>query len=67
MTTRRLSAFIDAIAAGRRPRPFRADREDAEMLRVAIALRAARPGDSMPDENFVSELHDQLAITLSPS
>lgn len=65
MTKRRLSAFIDALAAGRRPRPFHADPEDAEMLRVAIALRAARPGDSMPDENFVAELHDQLAETLS--
>lgn len=67
MTNRRLFAFIDALAAGRRPRPFRADPEDAEMLRVAIALRSARPGDSMPEENFVAELHDQLADTLSPS
>jgi hypothetical protein len=66
MTNRRLSAFIDALAAGRRPRPFRADPEDAEMLRVAIALRSARPGDSMPDENFVAALHDQLADSLSP-
>jgi hypothetical protein len=66
MTTRRLSAFIDALAAGRRPRPFRADPEDAEMLRVAIALRAARPGDALPDENFVAELHEQLAENLSP-
>jgi hypothetical protein len=67
MTTRRLSAFIDALAAGRRPRPFQADPEDVEMLRIAIALRAARPGDAMPDETFVSELHEQLADNLSPS
>jgi hypothetical protein len=67
MTTRRLSAFIDALAAGRRPRPFHADPEDVEMLRVAIALRAARPGDSVPDENFVAELHEQLADNLSPA
>jgi hypothetical protein len=67
MTTRRLSAFIDALAAGRRPRPFRADPEVAEMLRVAIALRAARPGDSVPDENFVAELHEQLADNVSPA
>jgi hypothetical protein len=67
MTTRRLSAFLDALAAGRRPRPFHADPEDVEMLRVAIALRAARPGDSAPDENFVAELHQQLAEDLSPS
>ena len=67
MTTRRLSAFLDALAAGRRPRPFQADPEDVEMLRVAIALRAARPGDTMPDETFVAELHEQLADELSPS
>jgi hypothetical protein len=67
MTTRRLSAFLDALAAGRRARPFDADPEDVEMLRVAIALRAARPGDSVPDESFVAELHEQLAENLSPS
>lgn len=67
MTTRRLSAFIDALAAGRRPRSFQADSEDVEMLRVAIALRAARPGDATPDETFVAELHEQLADDLSPS
>jgi hypothetical protein len=67
MTNRRLSAFLDALAAGRRPRPFQADPEDVEMLRVAIALRAARPGDSVPKENFVAELHQKLADDLNPS
>ena len=67
MTTRRLSSFLDALAAGRRPRSFQADPEDVEMLRVAIALRAARPGDAMPDETFVAELHQELADNLSPS
>jgi hypothetical protein len=67
MTTRRLSAFIDALAAGRRPRSFRADPEDTEMLRTAIALRAGRPGDAAPDERFVAALHDQLAATLNIS
>jgi hypothetical protein len=67
MTTRRLSAFLDALAGGRRPRPFHADAEDVEMLRVAITLRAARPGDSVPDENFVAELHEQLVEDVSGS
>jgi hypothetical protein len=67
MTARRLSAFLDALAAGRRPRPFQADPDDVEMIRVAIALRAARPGDAMPDETFVAELHQQLSEDLSPS
>ena len=36
MTTRRLSAFLDALAAGRRPRSFHADPEDVEIARVAL-------------------------------
>lgn len=67
MTTHRLSAFLDALAAGRRPRPFQANSEDVEMVRAAIALGAARPGDATPDETFVAELREQLAETLSPS
>jgi hypothetical protein len=61
VTTRHLTAFIDALAAGRRPDPYRADPEDAEALRAAITLRAARPGDAAPDEAFVAELYESLA------
>jgi hypothetical protein len=61
MTGRRLSAFIDALAAGRRPRRFRADPDDLALLRTAIELRAARPGEAKPDEQFVSNLYQRLA------
>lgn len=61
MTTRRLTAFIDALASGRRPDPYDADPEDVEVLRAAIALRAARPGDAAPDDAFVAELFESLA------
>jgi hypothetical protein len=61
VTSRRLTAFIDALAAGRRPAPYRADPEDAEVLRAAITLRAARPGDAAPDDAFVAELYESLA------
>jgi hypothetical protein len=61
MISRRLSGFIDALADGRRPRRFRATPDDAEVLRTAITLRAARPGDGVPDEGFVSELYEELA------
>jgi hypothetical protein len=67
VSNRRLATFLDALAAGRRPRPFPADPEDVEMLRVAIALRAARPGDAAPDETFVAALHEKLADNLSPA
>ena len=61
MTRRRLSTFIDALAAGRRPGHFRADAEDVAIVRAAIALRAARPGEAAPDERFVSDLQKSLA------
>jgi hypothetical protein len=61
VTGRRLSAFIDALAAGRRPRRFRADPDDVALLQTAIELRAARPGEAKPDEQFVSNLHRRLS------
>jgi hypothetical protein len=60
VTARRLTEFLDALAAGRRPASFHADPEDAEVLRAAIALRAARPGDAAPDDAFVAELYERL-------
>jgi hypothetical protein len=56
----RLSSFIDALVAGRRPEAFKVDPEDLEVLRTAIALRAARPGDGAPDDKFVSDLYQSL-------
>jgi hypothetical protein len=69
MTTRRTSAYIDAIAAGQRPRWGRSqlEHDDVAVVRTAIELRAARPGDSMPSEEFVAGLRQQLAEALDPS
>ncbi len=61
MSNRRLLAFIDALAAGRRPPRFRADPADAPLLRTALELRAARPGEAQPSEQFVADLHRKLA------
>jgi hypothetical protein len=66
VTRRRLSAFVDAIAAGRRPKRFRAQPDDAEVLRTAIALRAARPGDGAPTEAFVEGLFERLSNQANP-
>jgi hypothetical protein len=66
MTRRRLSAFLDALAAGRRPEGYRADPEDVEVLRTAIALRAARPGEAAPDEAFVEGLFKRLSDEADP-
>jgi len=61
MTKRRLDSYIDALADGKRPDSFDADPEDIEMLRAAISLRAARPGDTLPDDGFVDRLYQELA------
>ncbi len=61
MTGRKLSAFIDAIATGRRPKRYRADAEDVEVLRAAVELRAARPGDAEPTAAFTDGLFRQLS------
>jgi hypothetical protein len=61
MTSRKLSAFIDAIARGRRPKRFRADAEDVEVLRAAVELRAARPGDAEPTAAFTEGLFRRLS------
>jgi hypothetical protein len=61
MTRRRLSDFIDALAEGRRPGKFQAEPDDVDVLRTAITLRTARPGDAVPDEQFMSDLYESLA------
>ncbi len=61
MSRRKLSAFLDALVAGRRPRGFRASPDDAAVVRTAIELQAARPGQEAPDEQFVSRLYQELA------
>ena len=67
MTDRRLSSFIDALADDRRPGRFKADHDDLEVLRTGIKLRAARPGDATPSEQFVSDLHQGLVDQLNSS
>jgi hypothetical protein len=64
--TRRLSALIDAIASGRRPKRFRVEPDDAEMVRTAITLRAARPGEAGPTEGFVEGLFQRLSEQAKP-
>jgi hypothetical protein len=61
MTKRGLSAFIDALVEGRRPKGFDATYEDTEVMRAAVNLRAARPGDDLPTSAFVSNLYDELS------
>jgi hypothetical protein len=65
MTGRKLSAFIDALVAGRRPGRFSPTPDDVDVLRMAISLRAERPGDATPDDEFVSALFEELKAQAS--
>jgi cytochrome b6-f complex iron-sulfur subunit len=61
-----ITRYIEDLLRSRRPRRFRASGEDADLARVAITLRAARPGSGAPAEDFVTALHKQLASELDP-
>jgi hypothetical protein len=57
--------FVEALLADQRPKSFRASTEGIPVLRAAVALRAARPGDGSPDAQFVSDLGHDLAEQVS--
>ena len=53
MNPRRVASYIDDVLADRRPRRFKGGRVDANVVRAAIAMRTARPGEEVPEERFV--------------
>lgn len=61
MTRRGTRAFVEALIEGRRPPGFRAKPDELEVLRTAIDLAAARPGEGAPDSRFVGQLFDELS------
>jgi hypothetical protein len=67
MTSRKLSGFLDALSAGRRPTGFTADPEEAQVIQTAITLRAARPGDAAPRQQFVDDLYEALSEPRHPA
>jgi nitrite reductase/ring-hydroxylating ferredoxin subunit len=60
MRARRLSSFIEALLHDRKPRPFKADPEDAQAIRAAVELRATEPAAAEPTDAFVRGLQDRL-------
>ena len=65
MNTRRLNAFVEALLRNRRPKKFKPDADDADVMRAAIELRASQPDEARPRPEFVSDLHRQLDRDLS--
>jgi hypothetical protein len=59
---RRVASFVEDMLSDRRPGRFKAGPVDADVLRVAIAMRAARPGDDVPEDRFVAGLRQDLAV-----
>lgn len=51
---------VEALLAGDPLPSSRLDADEVEALRVAIELRAARPGADLPEEAFVTELRRRL-------
>ena len=56
-----VAAFVDDLLKGRRPRRFGAHADDADALRAAAALAAARPGADEPNAIFAERLRRELA------
>jgi Rieske Fe-S protein len=56
-----LRKYIDDLLRGRRPKAFQPDDFEAAQIRTAIELRAARPADDAPRQEFLNDLHARLA------
>jgi len=48
----RVNAFVDRLLANKRIPRYNASPEELEAIRMAIRLRAARPGSELPDGAF---------------
>ncbi len=61
MSGREVRRFVDELLAGKQSTGFRPDEAEAEQMRTAIELRAARLGSDAPSEEFLSSLQRRLA------
>jgi cytochrome b6-f complex iron-sulfur subunit len=64
MNARGLRRYLDDLAAGRRPRSFEPDDFEAEQIRTAIDLNAAREGADEPRPEFLADLQSRLAAQM---
>jgi cytochrome b6-f complex iron-sulfur subunit len=60
----RVSQFIDDLLRGRRPRRFAATEEEAEAMRAAAGLAAARLGADHPAKAALDRIHQRLSVAL---
>lgn len=64
MSGRDVRRYMEELLAGRPPRGFRPDDEEAEEMRAAIELRAARHGSDTPSADFLAGLQRRLAAEI---
>ena len=61
MSDRTIRRFVEGLLRGQRTEHARPDDFEAEQMKTAIELRAARLGSDAPREEFVTDLHRRLA------
>ena len=61
MSGRTVRRFVDGLLRGQRTERARPDDFEAQEMKTAIELRAARTGSDSPREEFVTDLHRRLA------
>jgi nitrite reductase/ring-hydroxylating ferredoxin subunit len=61
VSNRTVRCFVEGLLRGQRTQHARPDDVEAEQMKTAIELRAARFGSDSPREDFVTDLHRRLA------
>jgi cytochrome b6-f complex iron-sulfur subunit len=67
MNARGMRRYIDDLLAGRRPKSFEPDDFEADQIRTAIDLQAARTGADAPRQEFLSDLQSRIAAQMGES
>lgn len=65
MSDRTVRRFVDRLLRGQPTERARPDDFEAEQMKTAIELRAARLGSNAPREEFVTDLHRRLASEMA--
>jgi Rieske Fe-S protein len=65
VSDRTVRRFVERLLRGQPTERARPDDFEAEQMKTAIELRAARLGSDAPREDFVSGLHRRLAVELA--
>ena len=65
MSDRTVRRFVEGLLGGQRTVRARPDDFEAEQMKTAIELRAARLGSDAPSEDFVANLHRRLAAEMA--